>query len=117
MLPELKQLGFVIEPLGQNTFVVTATPRDIDTNEMQSLLEKTISEYKSNMMQHYSDRDKSICTSLARQMAVRQGTALKAEEMQQLIADLFSCQAPNQTPSGRRTMFILGEQDIRERLK
>ena len=69
------------------------------------------------MLQKFSDRDKSICMSLARQMSVRQGTALKAEEMQQLIADLFSCQAPNISPSGRRTMFILSEQEIIERLK
>lgn len=117
MLPDLKQLGFVIEPLGQNTFVVTATPPDIDSNELQSILEKTINEYKNNMLQKFSDRDKSICMSLARQMSVRQGTALKAEEMQQLIADLFSCQAPNISPSGRRTMFILSEQEIIERLK
>lgn len=117
MLPDLKQLGFVIEPLGQNTFVVTATPPDIDSNELQSLLEKTINEYKNNMLQKFSDRDKSICMSLARQMSVRQGTALKAEEMQQLIADLFSCKAPNISPSGRRTMFILSEQEIIERLK
>lgn len=117
MMPDLKQLGFVIEPLGQNTFVVTATPHNVDADELQNLLEKTINEYKNNMLQKFNDREKSICISLARQMSVRQGIALKAEEMQQLIADLFSCQAPNISPSGRRTMFILSEQDINERLK
>ena len=117
MIPELKQVGFVIEPLGQNNFVVTATPPEVDSNELQTMLEKTISEYKNNMLQRFNDREKSICTSLARQMSVRQGTALKAEEMQQLIADLFSCQAPNISPSGHKTMFILSEQDIAERLK
>ena len=117
IIPELRQVGFVIEPLAQNTFVVTATPPDVDANDLQSLLEKTISEYKNNMMQHFNERDKSVCISLARQMSVRQGTTLKAEEMQQLIADLFSCQVPNLSPSGRRTMFILSEQDISERLK
>lgn len=117
ILQELRQLGFVIEPLGQNNFVVTATPHDVDADDLQSLLEKTISEYKNSMLQKYSEREKSICMSLARQMSVRQGTTLKVEEMQQLIADLFSCQAPNISPSGQRTMFILGEQDIAERLK
>lgn len=117
IMQELRQIGFVIEQLGQNTFVVTATPHDVNADDLQSLLEKTISEYKNSMLQKFSEREKSICMSLAKQMSVRQGTSLKVEEMQQLIADLFSCQAPNISPSGQRTMFILGEQDIAERLK
>lgn len=117
MIPELRQVGFIIETLSQNTFVVTATPPEVDAEDLQMLLEKIISEYKNNMLQKFSDRDKSICMSLARQMSVRQGTALKPEEMQQLIADLFSCQAPNISPSGHRTMYIMGEQEINERLK
>lgn len=117
MLPELRKVGFVIEPLGQNTFVVTATPHEVDSEKVQDILEKTINEYKSNMLQKINDKDNSICMSLARQLSVRQGTALKAEEMQQLIADLFSCQAPNISPSGRKTMFIMGEQEIAEKMK
>ncbi|MBQ6955110.1 MAG: DNA mismatch repair endonuclease MutL [Bacteroidales bacterium] len=117
LLPDLKLLGFVVEPLSQNTFVVTATPSGVSADELQMLLEQTISEYKNNMMQRFSERDKSICASLARQMSVRQGTTLKAEEMQQLIADLFSCQAPNISPSGRRTMFIVSDNDIADGLK
>ena len=117
MLPEMRQFGFIIDPLGQNTFVVTATPPDIDADDLQQLIERTIAEYKNSMLQKYSEQDQSICISLARQMAVHAGMALKTEEMQQLIADLFSCQAPNISPSGHRTMFILSEQDITERLK
>ncbi len=112
MMPELRRLGFVIETLSTNTFVVTATPNDIKDNGIQQLLEQIIDEYRSNMLQKFSDRDKNICLSLARQMAVRVGTVLKPEEMQQLIADLFSCQAPDMSPSGKRTMIVLSEKDI-----
>ena len=69
------------------------------------------------MMQKFSDRDASICLSVARQMALPSGVPLKPEEMQQLIADLFSCQAPNISPSGKRTMFILGEQELSEKMR
>ncbi|MCR5193736.1 MAG: DNA mismatch repair endonuclease MutL [Bacteroidales bacterium] len=117
IMPELERLGFVIDPLGQNTFVVTAAPHDTKEDELQNMLEQTINEYKNNMLQKFNDRNKSICLSLARQMAVHSGTALKVEEMQKLIADLFSCQAPNISPSGKRTMFIMGEQELKERFK
>ena len=117
LLPELVDLGFIISPVGQNTFIVTATPADIDSSELQSLLEQTINDYKSTMLQKFSDRDKSVCLSIARQMAVPHDTPLKPEEMQSLIADLFSCQAPNISPSGKRTMFIIGEQELEEKMK
>ncbi|MCR4827918.1 MAG: DNA mismatch repair endonuclease MutL [Bacteroidales bacterium] len=117
MFPELKQLGFAIEPLGQNTFVVTATPVDITDNDIQSLLEQAISDYKGSMMQKFSDRKQSLCAALARQTAVKAGATLYPQEMQQLIADLFSCQVPHTAPSGKRTMFILNEQELAERFK
>ena len=117
LIPDLERLGFVISPLGQNTFVVSAAPHDTKEDELQNILEQTINEYKNNMMQKFNDRNKSICLCLARQMAVHSGTALKVEEMQKLIADLFSCQAPDISPSGKRTMFIMGEQELKERFK
>ena len=117
LMPELNELGFVLSPIGQNTFVVTATPADLGDVELQSLVEQTISDYKSSMLQKFSDRDKSICLSLARQMAVKPGTRLKPEEMESLIADLFSCQAPNLSPSGKKTMFILSEQELAEKMR
>ncbi len=116
LLPELRQLGFVIEPLGHNTFVVTAAPTEMKDNELQPLLEQVVAEYKSNMMQRFNERDKSVCLSVAGQMAARSGKALKPEEMQHLIADLFSCQAPDISPSGKRIMFLLSEQELKEKL-
>ena len=117
LLPELKRLGFIIAPLGQNTFVVSATPAKVSDKDIQNLLEQTINDYKNSMLQKFSDRDKSICLSIARQMATKNGTPLKSEEMQSLIADLFSCQAPNISPSGKKTMFIITEQELAEKFK
>ena len=117
LLPELEQLGFIISPLGQNTFVVSATPPDIGDKELQSLLEQTINDYKSSMLQKFGDRNQSICLSIAKRMAVKSDTCLQPEEMQSLIADLFSCKAPDISPSGKRTMFILGEKELEEKMK
>jgi len=116
LMPELNRLGFVISPLATNTYVVTACPSDIKENDIQTMLEQSISDFKSNMMQKFSERDKSVCLSLARQMAAA-GDPLTPQAMQQLIADLFSCQAPDISPSGKRTMTVISQSDISERLK
>ena len=117
LLPELQNMGFQISPIGQNTFVVSATPSDISDSHLQQLLEQILSDYKNNMMQKAGDRDKSICLSMARQMSVSSEVELKPEEMQQLVADLFSCQAPDCSPSGKRTMIILNDQELSERFR
>ena len=117
LIPDLERLGFVISPLGQNTFVVSAAPHDTKEDELQNILEQTINEYKNNMMQKFNDRNKSICLSLARMAARLEAMQKQVEEMQKLIADLFSCQAPDISPSGKRTMFIMGEQELKERFK
>ncbi len=107
IIPELKQYGFEIGSLGQTTFVVTATPPDTQEGELQSLFDQIIVEYKGAMIQKFTDRSQCLCRSMARQLAVKPGTQLQQSEMQQIVADLFCCQMPGISPSGRKTMVIL----------
>lgn len=119
MMDDLRRLGFTIEPMGSSrtTFVISATPPDVKESELQTIFEQMIMDFKSSMMQKFSDRDRIVCLSLARQMAIRPGTHLKPEEMQHIIAELFSCQSPNISPSGKKIMHIISDTDIEERLK
>ncbi len=117
LMPDLRHAGFVISPLGQNTFVVTAAPTDLKDTEVQSAIEQTISDFRNNTLQQPTSRDKSICSSLAKHLAASKSQTLKTEEMQQIIASLFSCQAPGISPSGKPTMTLITNQEISERLK
>ncbi len=107
LLPELRRYGFEIGTLGQTTFVVSATPPDVKESELQTLFDQIIVEYKGTMIQKFADRTQSLCRSMARQLALKPGTPLQQTEMQQLVADLFCCQMPTLSPSGRKTMAIL----------
>ena len=107
LIPDLQKQGFEIGPLGQTTFVVSATPAEIKDSELQQLFDQMLTEYKGTMMQKFSDRQQCLCRSLARQMAVKAGTPLQQAEMQQLIADLFCCMVPHVSPSGKKTMAII----------
>ncbi len=107
MVPDLKEQGFEIGSLGQTTFVVTATPPDINDGELQQIFDQMIVDYKGSMLQKFNDSKVCLCRSLARQMAVKAGTVLQQAEMQQLIADLFCCQVPSVSPSGQKTMVVV----------
>lgn len=112
LLPDLRGYGFEVEPAGQATFVVTATPSDLKESELQPLFDQMLADYKGAAMQKFSNRSHSLCASLARQMAVKSGKVLSQEEMQQLVADLFACPMADTSPSGKKIITIVNPEDI-----
>ncbi|MCR4658675.1 MAG: DNA mismatch repair endonuclease MutL [Bacteroidales bacterium] len=112
LLPDLRGYGFEVEPAGQATFVVTATPSDLKESDLQPLFDQMLAEYKGAAMQKFSNRSHSLCASLARQMAVKSGKVLSQEEMQQLVADLFACPMADTSPSGKKIITIVNPEDI-----
>lgn len=112
LLPDLRGYGFAIDPIGQCTFVVGATPPDFKESELQTFLDQMLTDYKGATMQKFADRSQSLCASLARQMAVKAGTPLSQEQMQQLVADLFACPMADTSPSGKRIITIVKPEEL-----
>ncbi len=105
LMEDLQLLGYLIEPFGKNTFVIQATPADVDTGNEKHVIDVLLEEYKhfSNEVK-FSKREKLV-RSLARQQAVKSGTRLTDREMRQLINDLFECEQPNASPDGSPVYF------------
>lgn len=112
LLPDLKVYGFEIGSIGQTTFVVTATPPDVKDGDLQQIFDQMIVEIKGNMINKFADRSQCLCRSLARHTCVKSGTPLQQAEMQQIIADLFCCQMPSMSPSGKKTMIIVQPENL-----
>lgn len=112
LMSDIIGYGFEINELGKCTFVVSAIPPDVKESELQQLFDQMISEYKGAMMQKFSDRRQCLCRSLAHHTAIKSGKTLLQEEMQQIVADLFSCQVPEVSPSGKRTLKVFTETAI-----
>ena len=112
LLPDLQSHGFAIEAMNQTTFVVTATPAEVKEEELQGFFDQMLADYKGATMQKYHSRSESLCTSLARQMAVRPGTVLGQEQMQQLVADLFACPMADTSPSGKKIITIVKPEEL-----
>ncbi len=117
LTPEIKKMGFEVSSLGKNTWVITAVPATMNEDAVQSALEEIVSDYKSSLMHKFSDKNQCVASSLARQMAIRNGKKLKQEEMQSIVAQLFMCKIPNVSPSGKKTMVIFKESDLLEKFK
>lgn len=118
ILPTLREQGFDLQPLGRNNFVANAIPKGIGEAELQHLFDEMVSDYKASLMQSADSGQRQVlCQSLAHRMAVKPGTVLSQEEMQQIVADLFRCQMPTRSPSGQPCMRILNETDLARQIQ
>ncbi len=112
LLPELRQLGYHIDPFGANSFVVQGTPADVDTGNEQRAIEQLLDQYKHfNAEVKFSKREKLI-RSLAWQQSIKPGRSLSDKEMRSLLEQLFKCTVPNSSPSGKPTYVSYRLQDL-----
>jgi DNA mismatch repair protein MutL len=112
LLPELNALGFHLEPFGNNTFVIQGSPADVLQGNEKTAIEKMLEQYKhfSNDLR-YSKREK-LLRSMAWQQSIKAGTSLSHKECVALAEDLFACETPNITPTGKPTYIDYNNQDL-----
>jgi DNA mismatch repair protein MutL len=103
LLPDLSQLGYLIEPFGTHSYVIQGTPADVEQGNEKQVIENLLEQYKHFTSEiRFSKREKLI-RSMVSQRVVRSGKTLDKQEMKSLIDDLFACKQPNTTPDGSPT--------------
>jgi DNA mismatch repair protein MutL len=101
LLPDLNHLGYLLEPFGNNTFVIQGSPADVVDGNEKVAVEKMLEQYKHFSSDlKYSKREK-LLRSMALQQSIKAGTSLTDKEMKALVQNLFECTTPNITPNGK----------------
>lgn len=112
MRNDLNALGWSIEWLGGNSFMVNAMPSGMQESRVQELLENLIVSYTQQLIHAKGNRWENIATALARQLAVKRGTPLPEEDICYIASRLFSGPMPEISPSGKRVFRILSEKEL-----
>ena len=112
LLPDLNHLGYLLEPFGNNTFVIQGTPADVNEGNEKVAIEKMLEQYKhfSNDLK-FNKREK-LLRSLALQQSIKAGTSLTDKEMKVLVEELFTCATPNITPNGKPTYLEFKKDEL-----
>lgn len=113
--PELESIGFDIRELGKNTLVIHGVPADTVNFDSVQLLEGLLENYKQNLQELKTNKQENLARSMARNMAVKSGKSLTQEEMNNLVDELFACEMPYHTPSGKPTISIISIDELNER--
>jgi len=103
LIPDLAHLGYMLEPFGNNSYLIQGTPADIDAGNEKHSIEKLLEQFKhfSNELK-YSKREKLV-RSLVYQQSIPIGKSLTEKEMEAIIEGLFQCNYPNTTADGAPT--------------
>ncbi|MFW6224132.1 MAG: DNA mismatch repair endonuclease MutL [Bacteroidota bacterium] len=115
---EIASLGFDISDFGHNSYMINAVPSDLADNEnLQLIIESILDNFKKNNASVKLDTRVNLARSLAKSLSVKTGKPLTTEEMNALTDELFSCEMPYQTPSGKPTLNMLGMDEIADKFK
>ncbi len=107
LLPDLKQMGYQVEPFGKNAFVIQGTPADVEAGNEKMIIEKIIEQYKHFNTEITLSKREKLMRTVAWQQSVKTGTPLGEKEMQNLVNELFQCSQPNISPSGKPSFIEL----------
>jgi DNA mismatch repair protein MutL len=112
MQKEITALGFDIEEFGQYDFLIKGIPADIQIGNEKTIFEGLIEQFKHNADVRSLPVRENLAQSLARRTAIRPGTVLQAEEMRDIVDQLFACGNPNYAPDGKKTFILLSMESI-----
>lgn len=112
LMPELRLLGYYLEPFGSNTFILQGTPANVQHGNEKDAIEKMLEQFKHFSNDLKFSKGEKLLRSMALQQSIKAGTTLAKKEMEQIVSDLFACQTPNSTPNGKPTYMSFNKADL-----
>lgn len=111
-----KNIGFIIEPFGQNSIKINGIPNleyKTDTKQIfLDILDEMVTGQRSNL----KDVEERFIATVACKAAVKAHMDLKEPEVRNLITGLLSLQNPYTCPHGRPTTIKISKKEIIKKL-
>ena len=112
MMESLEQLGFDIRDFGNNSVVIHGFPSEMKPAGAGDTIELMIEQYKSLKGLNNTGHAERVSRAAAKASAIHYGKQLTDIEMQELIDQLFACENPNHTPSGKTIVRIVDLEEL-----
>ncbi|MDR4987354.1 MAG: DNA mismatch repair endonuclease MutL [Bacteroidales bacterium] len=118
IIEDIKGIGFSINELSANHFVIDAIPVDLtEDDSLQEVIEGVIEQYQKNRLELKADSRTNVLRSMARKLAIKPGKMLTQEEMASIADSLFACKMPQQSPAGKTILSIISNEELAARFK
>jgi DNA mismatch repair protein MutL len=117
IMEDLHTIGFDIRDFGSNSIVIGGYPGDSHNENPRDLIEKFLEIYKSTETDIKISVREKIARSLASAGAFNYGEVLSPLAMQDLVDNLFACESPGYSPSGKPIISIIGIEELERKFK
>ncbi len=108
------RLGYELEKIDNTHFAINGTPNnDPQEGDVQTIIEKTLEDFKANRFLYRTDTLRNIAISMARQQRSRFKPLTTPEEVHTLLRQLFTCDCPGTSPSNKNIMHLIGSEELR----
>jgi len=112
IMEDLGTFGFDIKETEPGIFAVSGIPDGFDNSRTVSFLDQLLEAYKSGEKDASLEMREQLAAIMARNACMMAGERLSAEEMTMLVAQLFQCNTPAYTSSGKRVFTIVENEEI-----
>lgn len=113
---DMSAIGFNISFFGNGAIVVNGCPAEVRNPEPGALIESILEEYRNTQADIKKSAKEKMARCLAKTSATGYGISLNVTEMQNLTDQLFACENPNYTPSGKKILSIMSLDEIEKKL-
>jgi DNA mismatch repair protein MutL len=110
-------LGFNIRHTGNNVISLDGIPADNSIMNAEEIFRLIMEDYKSTRNDPGKSLKEKVACALARTAAIPYGRAMGRNELERFFDMLFSCPAPNYSPSGKPVIHIIDMEDIEKKFK
>ena len=117
LLEDLRYIGFDLSNLGNNSYAINGLPSGVENQDPVALVKDAVSRAIDTGCQVHEEICDALALSLAKAAAIRPGQSLSSEEMDNLIASLFSSSSSSYTPDGKVILSKFTDDELDKRFK
>ncbi|MDD2436332.1 MAG: DNA mismatch repair endonuclease MutL [Massilibacteroides sp.] len=117
VMTDLQYLGFDLSDLGNNSYAINALPAEVGGVGPAELIKDLLNQAMDNRNSVKCNLNHFLALSLGKVAAINYGKTLAIEEMDHLIAALFSCRESRLTPEGKIILSIINDEELEKRFK
>jgi DNA mismatch repair protein MutL len=117
LISDLFIVGLEIEEFGKNTFIIRGIPANMQESEILQTIQYLIENIKEGESDINLKKNEKIARLVAQNLSIKSKRKLNALEINSIIDELFSCDNPFYTASGRPTIVSIGVDELINKFK
>jgi DNA mismatch repair protein MutL len=117
LMDDIRVLGIDISSLGQGSFAVNGIAAHIPEADVVQVVSEMLADHAETNGNTGNQTREKLARAMALRAAQRSVRPMATSELQGLIDELFGCDMPYSTPSGRPTLITIGLDELGRRFQ